>query len=151
MTAIAQEVAANLRASEPLRVGHIGVQDHMFANVDPRLGRILLENLLGNAWKFTSKLPDTRIEFGLTESRGAPAFFVRDNGAGFDMAFENKLFVPFHRLHTVAEFPGTGIGLATVQRILHRQGGDIWAEGHVGTGAAFYFTLPSRLFDEAPS
>jgi len=151
LTAIGQEVAAHLRASEPLRVGHIGVQDDMFANVDPRLGRILLENLLGNAWKFTSKLPDTRIEFGLTESRGAPAFFVRDNGAGFDMAFENKLFVPFHRLHTVAEFPGTGIGLATVQRILHRQGGDIWAEGHVGTGAAFYFTLPSRLFDEAPS
>lgn len=151
LTAMAQEVAAHLQASEPLRVGHIGVQGDMFANVDPRLGRILLENLLGNAWKFTSKLSDTRIEFGLTESRGAPAFFVRDNGAGFDMAFEKKLFAPFHRLHTVAEFPGTGIGLATVQRILHRQGGDIWAEGHVGTGAAFYFTLPSRLFDEAPS
>ena len=114
----------------------------LYADVDPRLARILLDNLLGNAWKFTSKEPLPRVEVGATGEGGGRVFFVRDNGAGFDMAFAAKLFAPFQRLHTVSEFPGTGIGLATVQRIVHRHGGRIWAEGAIGAGATFHFTLP---------
>jgi light-regulated signal transduction histidine kinase (bacteriophytochrome) len=100
--------------------------------------------LLGNAWKFTSKAPTARIEFGTTEKDGLAAFFVRDNGAGFDMAYASKLFAPFPRLHTSEEFPGTGIGLATVQRIVQRHGGRIWAEGVVDGGATFRFAFPAR-------
>jgi len=137
LTAIAREVAAQLIASEPDRTAAIDIQEHLFAVVDPRLARVLLSNLLGNAWKFTSKATDARIEFGDDSS----AFYVRDNGAGFDMAYVNKMFAPFQRLHAVSEFPGTGIGLATVQRIIHRHGGRIWAEGAVDRGAAFFFTF----------
>ncbi|HJW82298.1 MAG TPA: ATP-binding protein, partial [Acidiferrobacterales bacterium] len=109
---------------------------------DARLLRVVLDNLLGNAWKFTGRQPGPRIEFGATGSAdGAPAFFVRDNGAGFDMTYAGKLFGAFQRLHTLSEFPGTGVGLATVQRIVHRHGGRIWADGAVGKGATFYFTL----------
>jgi light-regulated signal transduction histidine kinase (bacteriophytochrome) len=104
--------------------------------------RIALENLLGNAWKFTSQRLGAIIEFGTTEHTGKPAYFVRDNGVGFDMAYVDKLFNPFQRLHKQAEFPGTGIGLAIVQRIIQRHGGCIWAEAVVGQGATFYFTLP---------
>jgi PAS domain S-box-containing protein len=114
------------------------------ADVDLRLARTLFENLLGNAWKFTANVGAASVAFGSTDVGGSPAYFVRDNGAGFDMAFAGKLFAPFQRLHTVDEFPGTGIGLATVQRIVHRHGGRIWAEGAVGEGATFYFTLPAR-------
>ena len=101
----------------------------------------MLENLLGNAWKFTGARPSARSRSAPTADDGTPVYFVRDNGAGFDMAYADKLFAPFQRLHTAAEFPGTGIGLATVQRIVHRHGGRIWAEGAVGQGATFYFTL----------
>jgi PAS domain S-box-containing protein len=139
LSALAREVAAGLRASQPERTAEIVAQESLHAEVDARLARALLENLLGNAWKFTSKVPDTRIEFGADPDDGS--FFVRDNGAGFDMAYAKKLFAPFHRLHTVAEFPGTGIGLATVQRIVHRHGGRIWAEGVVDAGATIHFTL----------
>jgi light-regulated signal transduction histidine kinase (bacteriophytochrome) len=104
--------------------------------------RAVLENLLGNAWKFTGRQPRPRIEFGATVRNGAPAFFVRDNGAGFDMAYAGKLFGAFQRLHAPADFPGTGIGLATVQRIIRRHGGHIEAESAVGRGATFYFTFP---------
>jgi light-regulated signal transduction histidine kinase (bacteriophytochrome) len=119
----------------------IVVEDGLRANVDLPLARALLDNLAGNAWKFTSNANAARIEFGSIEKEGARALFVRDNGAGFDMAYAAKMFTPFQRLHSMAEFPGTGIGLATAQRIVHRHEGRIWAEGRVGEGAVFYFTL----------
>jgi light-regulated signal transduction histidine kinase (bacteriophytochrome) len=101
----------------------------------------MLANLLDNAWKFTSKQATSRIEFGEMHTRSKQVFYVRDNGAGFDMTYADKLFDPFQRLHSQAEFTGTGIGLATVQRVVNRHGGQIWAEGEVGKGASFYFTL----------
>ena len=102
---------------------------------------MIVDNLVGNAWKFTGNVARATIEIGETERDGARTFFVRDNGAGFDMAHAANLFGPFQRLHTVREFAGTGIGLATVQRIVHRHGGRIWAESAVNAGATFYFTL----------
>jgi PAS domain S-box-containing protein len=143
LSAICRASASQLRATEPQRSVEIIIQEHLDAIVDPVLARALMDNLLGNAWKFTSKVPAAHIEFGKIEKDGTPAFFVRDNGAGFDMAFAKKLFAPFQRLHTVDEFPGTGIGLATVQRIVRRHGGQTWAEGAVDAGATFYFTLPA--------
>jgi signal transduction histidine kinase len=104
--------------------------------------KIVLENLLGNAWKFTAKTLGARVELGLSNGAGQPALFVRDNGAGFDQAYAARLFAPFQRLHTQGEFPGTGIGLATVRRIVDRHGGRVWAEGKVGGGATIWWTLP---------
>jgi light-regulated signal transduction histidine kinase (bacteriophytochrome) len=108
---------------------------------DARLLAVVLENLIGNAWKFTRKRAQSRIELGETSQDGCPTWFVRDNGAGFDMAYAEKLFVVFQRLHLVSEFEGTGIGLANVERIIRRHGGRVWAEGEVGRGATFFFTL----------
>jgi signal transduction histidine kinase len=138
---IARHVAADLRAREPARDVELTIWDGIQAKADARLLRAALENLLGNAWKFSSKSAQPRIEFGCLRDAGRATFFVRDNGAGFDMKYADKLFGAFQRLHSVNEFSGTGIGLATVQRIVHRHGGRIWADAQVGSGATFYFTL----------
>lgn len=141
LSALAQKVIDLLRESAPERDVEFVIEEGVIADGDPRLLRVVLENLFGNAWKFTSKHPRARIEFGRTERQGRLVYFVRDDGAGFDMAYLDKLFGAFQRLHSPSEFEGTGIGLATVQRIIHRHGGRIWAEGAVEQGATFYFTL----------
>ncbi len=147
LSALAREIAAELQAREPQRQAEFNIADGLTTEGDPHLLRIALENLLGNAWKFTGKREQTFIEFGKIErgragdSLSPHTFFVRDNGAGFDMAYAGKLFAPFQRLHGLEEFPGTGIGLATVQRIVARHGGRVWAEAAVEQGATFYFTL----------
>jgi PAS domain S-box-containing protein len=144
LTEVARASVGQLAATDRDRRVQLVVGAPVLAYVDPQLGRNLLDNLIGNAWKFTSKVPDATIEFGCVEGLGGPTCFVRDNGAGFDMAYAHRLFGPFQRLHTVREFHGTGIGLATAQRIVQRHGGRIWAEGRVDGGATFYFTLPFR-------
>jgi PAS domain S-box-containing protein len=136
--------AERLKATHPDRDVDFVIGDGPLINGDRRLLEVVVENLLGNAWKFTRKRARARIEFGAKPENGHSVFFVRDNGAGFDMAFASKLFGVFQRLHAADEFEGTGIGLATVQRIIRRHGGRIWAEGTVGGGAAFYFTLDER-------
>ncbi len=138
---LAREIAAELVRCEPERKVSLTIAPDAVVIGDPRFLRVALENLLGNAWKFTSKRPEARIEFGVTEQEGRPVYFVRDNGAGFNMDYAGRLFGAFQRLHTPDEFPGTGVGLATVQRILHRHGGRVWAEGRVDQGATFYFAL----------
>ena len=145
LSALARGALGALAQAEPDRLVETVVADGLIADVDPPLARILIDNLLGNAWKFTARVARPGIEVGETFYGGERVLFVRDNGAGFDMAFAGKLFAPFQRLHTVGEFPGTGIGLATVQRIVHRHGGWIRAEGAVGGGATFFFTLPGGL------
>ena len=141
LSALATAVMAQLRRSDSARQVDVSIAPGLVAQGDPHLLRLVLENLLGNAWKFTSTTPDAHIELGATAGDGRPVYFVRDNGVGFDMAYGDKLFGAFQRLHAASEFPGTGIGLATVQRIIHRHGGRVWGEGAVGGGAAFYFTL----------
>jgi signal transduction histidine kinase len=138
---MAREIATELRDGDPGRNVELVIADHLVANADPRLIRIAMANLLGNAWKFTGKCPAGRIEFGQTQDDGVKAFFVRDNGAGFDMAYAAKLFVAFQRLHAANEYPGTGIGLATVHRVITRHGGRVWTRAAVDQGATFYFTL----------
>ncbi|HME05687.1 MAG TPA: ATP-binding protein [Bryobacteraceae bacterium] len=142
LTALVRSVAADLAAAEPQRRVEVLVEDGLEANLDLPLARALMENLLGNAWKFTSRVSSPKIMVG-ADRKGEchPVYHVRDNGAGFDPAFADKLFAPFQRLHTQGEFTGTGIGLATAQRIVHRHAGRIWAEGRVGAGATFYFTF----------
>jgi PAS domain S-box-containing protein len=141
MSALAQGIATELQQAEPERKVEFDISPRMKGNGDPALLRIALQNLMNNAWKFTSRKASARIEVGSTNGKGPRAFYVRDNGAGFDMAYANKLFGAFQRLHAVTEFPGTGIGLATVQRIIHKHGGRVWAESVVDQGATFYFTL----------
>jgi light-regulated signal transduction histidine kinase (bacteriophytochrome) len=138
---MAEMVAEALRKMHPERAAEFVIEKGLTADGDERLLRVALDNLLGNAWKYAGKRSQARIEFGRTNHGNRSAYFVRDNGAGFDMAYVHKLFGAFQRLHSVSEFPGTGIGLATVQRIVHRHGGEVWAEGAVDKGATFYFTL----------
>ncbi len=141
LSEIAAEVFAALARTEPDRKVAFQVARQVKADADEGLLRIVLQNLIGNAWKFTSKRPDAEIEFGVREDSGERRYFVRDNGAGFDQAYVGKLFGAFQRLHAAGEFPGTGIGLATVARIVHRHGGKVGAAGRVGEGATFWFTL----------
>jgi PAS domain S-box-containing protein len=138
---VAVAVIEELKKTQPERQVEFRIEKGLEATVDSHLLRIILENLLGNAWKFTSKCAKACIEFGQSSNNGSSAFFVRDDGAGFDPAYADRLFGAFQRLHAMSEFPGTGVGLATVQRIVHRHGGRIWAESSVGHGATFYFTL----------
>lgn len=144
LSQVASAVIGQLQAGDPARSVEVQIEAGLAAEADPQLVRALFDNLLGNAWKFTSKCPHAVIGFGSAEKDGARVFQVTDNGAGFDMAYATKLFAPFQRLHGNAEFAGTGIGLATVKRIVHRHGGRIWAEGTVDHGAVFSFTLPKR-------
>jgi PAS domain S-box-containing protein len=141
LSKMANEVVAELRGAEPVREVDIVVADGMAARTDPRLLRVVLTNLFANAWKFTTKQPHPRIEFGSSQKNGGTEYFLTDNGAGFDQGHTAKLFQAFQRLHAQADFPGTGIGLATIQRIIQRQGGAVRAEGKVNQGATFYFTL----------
>jgi PAS domain S-box-containing protein len=141
LSAVARSVATELHRTQPDRNVEFIIPSGIIAIGDGSLIRVMFENLLGNAWKFTSRQPTARIEFGATSQDGISVYCVRDNGAGFDMAYGDKLFGAFQRLHTNEEFPGTGIGLATVHRIVRRHGGTVRAEGAVGKGAAIYFTL----------
>jgi light-regulated signal transduction histidine kinase (bacteriophytochrome) len=141
LAAVAQAILVQLRREQPNRSIELVAPAEIPVFGDARLLRIVLDNLLGNAWKYTRHCTHARIELGQTTQAEGPVYFVRDNGAGFNMAYADKLFAVFQRLHAVDEFEGTGIGLATVQRIVHRHHGSVWAEGEVGSGATFYFTL----------
>jgi PAS domain S-box-containing protein len=142
LSKMAHQIADELHAAHPQRNATCVIHDGVEAQGDDRLLRIVLENLLDNAWKYTSKHPTAHIEFGMKQEPRGQVFFVKDDGTGFDMQYVHKLFGAFQRLHTSAEFPGTGIGLATVQRIIHRHGGKVWAESDIGKGATFFFTIP---------
>jgi light-regulated signal transduction histidine kinase (bacteriophytochrome) len=146
LSRLASHICTVLQQSHPERQVEFNVQTGLITQGDTRLLQVVLENLLNNAWKFTAKRPQAKIDFGLLSSETVEnistyTYFVRDDGVGFDMAYIDKLFSPFQRLHSVTEFPGNGIGLATVQRIVHRHGGQLRAEGALGQGATFYFTL----------
>jgi len=141
LSAMAQSIATGLQNSQPERQVEFVISEGLVVNGDERLLRVVMENLLENAWKFTSKHPRARIEFGAVQEDNKQVHYVRDDGAGFDKTYVDKLFGAFQRLHGATEFPGTGIGLATVQRIIHRHGGQVWAEGAVERGATFYFML----------
>jgi light-regulated signal transduction histidine kinase (bacteriophytochrome) len=143
LSALAKEVTGNLRAADATRAVTIRIAERAEVMGDPTLLRVLVENLLSNAWKYTSRVAEASIEFRVTsdEKRGRVAYAVCDNGVGFDMAYADKLFGAFQRLHSSKEFEGTGVGLATAQRIVHRHGGEIWAEAAPQAGATFSFTL----------
>jgi signal transduction histidine kinase len=157
LSGIVAEVLARLRGGQPERKVEADIQPKITANADPGLIKVVLENLLSNAWKYTGKTQSARIEFGerlqdiaaadpgpkTPMIEGQRQFFVKDNGVGFDMELTNKLFAPFQRLHSESQFPGSGIGLATVQRIIHRHGGRVWAEATPGKNATFWFSLPN--------
>jgi PAS domain S-box-containing protein len=141
LSSLADQIVRDLQAAEPERKVQLSITPNLIAEADENLMRVVLENLLHNAWKYTSKHASAQIEFGCCAMGGQAIYFVKDDGAGFDMSYASKLFGAFQRLHTAAEFEGSGIGLATVQRIIHRHGGRIWAEGALEQGATFYFSL----------
>lgn len=144
LSGMAADVAGGLKASDTERRGRFVISDGLVARGDAKLLRVALENLLGNAWKFTSKEPEAMVEFGASWRGGMQVYYVRDNGVGFDATYADKLFGAFQRLHGPDEFEGTGVGLATVARVIRRHGGEVWAEGKVGEGATFYFTLEGK-------
>ena len=144
LSTIAEDIALELRRMEPERQVEFVITPGIRAYGDRALLQSVLQNLLENAWKFTGKHQTAKIEFGLTDRDGSKAYFVRDDGAGFDMKYADKLFGTFQRLHGADEFPGTGVGLAIIQRIIHHHGGQVWAEGEIEKGATFYFTLTGR-------
>lgn len=141
LSALAREMADELQAGEPGRAVDWVIAEGVQITGDPGLFKIVLQNLIGNAWKYSARCERPRIEFGVAEKNGGRNYFVRDNGVGFDMTYVGKLFKVFQRLHAAGDFPGTGIGLATVARIIHRHGGEVRAEGKVNEGATFSFTL----------
>ena len=144
LSLIALEKATELQQSDPYRPVSFRIAPRLRVQGDPRLLPIALENLLGNAWKYTAGVERALIELGsFTSTEGEPVFFLKDNGAGFDNGRADQLFTPFQRLHSTQEFPGIGLGLATVRRIISRHNGRIWGEGEPGLGATFYFTLHS--------
>ena len=142
LSQLCEEIVANLRLASPERQVTVEVAPGLRCNVDASLMRAAMENLIGNAWKYSARVAHARIEIGTMAVDGRDVFFVRDNGAGFDMTLAHRLFAPFQRLHAPNEFDGTGVGLAAVQRIIERHGGHIWAEGATGHGATFFFTMP---------
>jgi light-regulated signal transduction histidine kinase (bacteriophytochrome) len=142
LSAIARQIADELVKTEPARNIEFAIAPNLAANGDERLLRLVVDNLLRNAWKFTGRKNGARIEFG-RENGAASPFFVRDNGVGFDMAYAGKLFGVFQRLHSSSDFSGSGVGLAIVQRVVNRHGGRVWADATVNSGATFYFTLPT--------
>jgi Bacteriophytochrome (light-regulated signal transduction histidine kinase) len=138
-------IAEELQRQEPGRHVRFIIQQPVWATADLTLIRTVVQNLMDNAWKFTSGRDDATIEFGMTpDGTSYNRFYLRDNGAGFDTTYADKLFKPFERLHTAAQFPGTGVGLASVRQIVERHGGRVWADGAPGAGATFYFTLPAK-------
>ncbi len=141
LSALAQDIALELETTYPDRKVKFSITEGIVAAGDPMLLRMALENLIGNAWKFTQEREGARIEFGVMQKNSKTIYYVRDNGTGFDMKYADKIFDPFQRLDNAMAFSGTGIGLASVKRIIHRHGGEIWAEGEVDKGATFYFTL----------
>jgi len=142
LSELARQVVSTLKSADPRRKVKLKIGRQLKARADARLLQIALGNLLSNAWKFTGRKPIATVEFDSIQKDGERVFIVRDNGEGFDMEWKHRLFGVFERLHTASDFPGTGIGLAIVQRIIQRHGGRIWAEGKRGEGATFYFTLP---------
>ena len=151
LSQMATQIIEELSAQAPARVVQAVIEPALVAQGDPAQLRTVLDNLLGNAWKYTARRAEGQIEFGLTrlarlrpgvsEAQDRPVYFVRDNGAGFDMRFAERLFGAFQRLHSASEFAGTGVGLASVRRIINRHGGEVWAQATVDQGACFYFTL----------
>jgi signal transduction histidine kinase len=150
LTEMAHEIANELQRAEPQRNVQFMIASVPQLEADQGLMRVALDNLIRNAWKYTSHHEQACIEFGMKIFEGETVFFVRDDGAGFDPALADQLFQPFHRLHSRSEFPGTGIGLATVQRILARHGGRIWAESAPEKGATFWFTIGPAITTQAP-
>lgn len=141
MSTMVRNIAEGKKKAQPERVVEFIIENDLLSEGDDHLLNVVFENLIENAWKFTGKRESARIEFGATEEEGRLAYFVRDNGTGFDMAYAGKLFQPFQRMHAMNEFPGTGIGLATVKRIIERHGGRVWIKGEIGKGTTVYFTL----------
>jgi light-regulated signal transduction histidine kinase (bacteriophytochrome) len=142
LTQLSRDIVENLRLTTPGRDATVVVAPGLRCSADPDLMRAVLENLIGNAWKYSSRVAIAEIEVGMTSRDGRHAFFVRDNGAGFDMNESHRLFAPFERLHKATDFEGTGVGLTAVHRIIDRHGGRIWAESEPGRGATFYFEVP---------